>query len=167
MRFSSDLLNRVEAALPPAQDAAIAVREVHDRVGAWNRTTVRHALCALVQSGRASFIGKDRHRKYRCAGAGAPMPAPAEEIPPEPPGLAEERESWRDYALRGDGSVRLPDEEALAAAMARLGLCYRDVDATTLAIEECLPGWSPRPRSNAALTRAVFGDPEPGRRRPS
>jgi len=161
MKFSPALLDAVAAALPAAEEAAIAARDVHDRVGNWNRATVRHALCALVRSGRASFIGKDRHRKYRSAGTGE---GPAKE--PASRRAVGRQVSWRDYALRGDGSVRLPDERVLAQAMAKQGLRYGDVDAAALEREERLAGWSLRPPSSAALTRAVFGDPPPGRRKP-
>jgi hypothetical protein len=71
---------------------------------------------------------------------------------------------WRDYGLRGDGSVRLPDERAIAAAMRRHRIRYRDVGAAELLAEERIAGWSWLKRSNAELTRAVFGDPAPGRR---
>lgn len=80
--------------------------------------------------------------------------------------LREGRNSWRDYALRGDGSVQLPDAQTVAAAMEKHGQRYDDVDAAALQREERLAGWSWRRPTNAALTRAVFGDPPPGRRRP-
>lgn len=169
MRISPDLLDAVEAALPAAGDAAIAAHAVHDRVGTWNGRTVRHALRALVQSGRARFIGGDRHRKYRRAGAAEPCGAETgagQAARPASRQAGGRRESWRDYALRGDGSVRLPDGQAVAKAMAKLGLRYGDVGAAELRREERLVGWSLCRPSNTALTRAVFGDPQPGRRKP-
>ncbi|MGO8919861.1 MAG: hypothetical protein ACLQJR_28510 [Stellaceae bacterium] len=169
MRVSPDLLNAVAAALPAADGDAIAAREVHDRVGAWNRTTVRHALRELVQSGRASFIGGDRHRKYRSAGGAEPSGAGNGAGQPARPAsrrVGASQESWRDYALRGDGSVRLPDGQAVAEAMRKHGLRYGDVDAEELQREERLAGWSCRRPTSAALTSAVFGDPQPSRRRP-
>ena len=170
VRFSPDLLEAVTAALPAADGVAIAAREVHERVRAWNRTTVRHALRALVRSGRASFIGGDRHRKYRLAGRarldGAET-GTGEAAAPPPRRAPDRQDTWRDYALRGDGSVQLPDAQAVAEAMERHGRRYDDVDAATLRHEERLLGWSWRRPSNAALTRAVFGDPPPGRRRPA
>ena len=167
-QFSPDLLDAVAAALPAADGVAIAAREVHERVRAWNRTTVRHALRALVRSGRASFIGGDRHRKYRLPGGAEPNGA---ETPTAVAGRPTRRapgrqDSWRDYALRGDGSVQLPDAQTVAAAMEKHGQRYDDVDAAALQREERLAGWSWRRPTNAALTRAVFGDPPPGRRRP-
>jgi hypothetical protein len=169
MRVSPDLLDAVEAALPAAGDAAIAPCAVHDRVGAWNRRTVRHALRALVQSGRARFTGGDRHRKYRRAGATEPRgaePGAGQAMRPASRRAGGRTESWRDYALRGDGSVRLPDGHAVAKAMAKHGLRYGDVDAAELRREERLAGWSVRRPTSAALTRAIFGDPQPGRRKP-
>jgi hypothetical protein len=162
MRLSRALLDAVEAALPSSSEAGLATQAVHDRVGGWNRTTVRHALRQLIREGRAGFIGLDRHRRYRRAGGPgleAPPPPPIEPLPAEEPAP-----SWRDYGLRGDGSVRLPDERAIAAAMGRHRIRYRDVGAAELLAEERIAGWSWRKRSNAELTRAVFGDPAPGRR---
>jgi hypothetical protein len=164
MRLSRALLDAVEAALPSSSEAGLATQAVHDRVGGWNRTTVRHALRQLIREGRAGFIGLDRHRRYRRAGGPG-----LEAAPPPPPPIAplpadEPLPSWREYGLRGDGSVRLPDERAIAAAMRRHRICYRDVGAAELLAEERIAGWSWRKRSNAELTRAVFGDPAPGRR---
>lgn len=172
MRCSPGLLATVEAALPPPDRAGIAASQVHGRVpGAWNRTTIRHALRALVQSGRASFTGVDRHRKYRLAGAappgaadGAPACDAVDAAAASPPAFRPERGRWRDYALRGDGSVRPPDEAAVAALMRRHGVRYADASAADLRHEERLPGWSRRKPTSAELTRAVFGDPAPGRR---
>jgi hypothetical protein len=130
-------------------------------IGSWNRTTVRHALRQLIREGRADFSGLDRHRRYRRAGGtGFEAPPP----PPIAPPLAEPAPSWRDYGLRGDGSVRLADERAIAAAMRRHRIRYHDVGAAELIAEERIVGWSWLKRSNAELTRAVFGDPAPGRR---
>jgi hypothetical protein len=135
-------------------------------VGGWNRTTVRHALRQLIREGRAGFSGRDRHRRYRRAG-GPGFEAPPPSPPPIAPPPAEPAPSWREYGLRGDGSVRLPDERAIAAAMRRHRIRYRDVGAAELLAEERIAGWSWRKRSNAELTRAVFGDPTPGRRVPA
>jgi hypothetical protein len=168
-KASPDLLDAVTAALPPPDGTAIAARQVHDRVGAWNRTTIRHALRELVQSGRASFVGGDRHRKYRRAGADGPNDMANEAAEPPRPVATPARASpdtWRDYALRGDGSVLFPDAQALAETMARHAVRYADVDAAELRREERLAGWSRRRPTSAALTRAVFGDPPPGRRKP-
>ncbi|HWI27846.1 MAG TPA: hypothetical protein VN668_12815 [Stellaceae bacterium] len=160
MRLSQTLLDTVEAALPQASETGLATRAVHDRVGGWNRTTIRHALRELIRQRRAAFSGRDRHRRYRrAAPGGAPQPAPQLEGPTATP--PKPARSWADYATRGDGSVRAPDESAVAAAMRRLGLRYRDVDAAALLAEERMAGWFRRPRSNAELTRAVFGDPAP------
>jgi hypothetical protein len=164
MRLSRTLLDAVEAVLPPPSDAGLATQAVHARVGGWNRTTVRHALRQLIREGRAGFSGLDRHRRYRRAGGAgfeAPPPPPIAPLPAEEPAP-----SWREYGLRGDGSVRLPDERAIAAAMSRHRIRYRDVGAAELLAEERIAGWSWRKRSNAELTRAVFGDPAPGRRLP-
>jgi hypothetical protein len=159
MRLSRTLIDAVEAALPRADEAGIATRAVHAQVGHWNRTTVRHALRELVRQGRAGFSGRDRQRRYRRANGFAPQPMPAQPLPPPvpPPPLA-----WRDYAARGDGSVRQPDEREVAEAMRRHRIRYRDVGAAALIAEERLPGWSRRPRNSAELTRVVFGDPAPG-----
>jgi len=166
MRLSRTLLDAVEAVLPPPSDAGLATQAVHARVGGWNRTTVRHALRQLIREGRAGFSGLDRHRRYRRAG-GAGLEAPPPPPPPIAPLPAEEpAPSWREYGLRGDGSVRLPDERAITAAMSRHRIRYRDVGAAELFAEERIAGWSWRKRSNAELTRAVFGDPAPGRRLP-
>jgi hypothetical protein len=166
MRLSRALLDAVEAALPSPGDTGLATQAVHARVGGWNRTTVRHALRQLIREGRAGFSGHDRHRRYRRAGAPgfeAPPPSPPTSAPPP----AEPAPSWRDYGLRGDGSVRLPDERAIATAMRRHRIRYRDVGAGELLAEERIAGWSWRKRSNAELTRAVFGDPSPSRRVPA
>jgi hypothetical protein len=166
MRLSRALLDAVEAALPASAEAGLATQAVHDRVGGWNRTTVRHALRQLIREGRAGFSGLDRHRRYRRAG-GPGFEAPPSPLPPVAPVPVDEpAPSWREYGLRGDGSVRLPDERAIAAAMRRHRMRYRDVGAAELLAEERIAGWSWRKRSNAELTRAVFGDPEPGRRLP-
>ncbi|HUC64607.1 MAG TPA: hypothetical protein VMA53_04205 [Stellaceae bacterium] len=166
MRLSRALLDAVAAALPLPGEAGLATQAVHDRVGGWNRTTVRHALRQLIREGRAGFSGCDRHRRYRRAGG------PGFKAPPPPPPIAplpaeEPAPSWREYGLRGDGSVHLPDERAIAAAMRRHAIRYRDVGAAELLAEERIVGWSWRKRSNAELTRAVFGDPAPGRRLPA
>lgn len=163
MRCSPGLLDAVEAALPPAEGAGIAAAQVHERVpGVWNRTTVRHALRVLIGSGRARFSGVDRHRKYRRAGAADAATAS------DPEAAEPEEESspdrWRDYALRGDGSVRLPDEATVTALMRQHAIRYADASAADLAREERLPGWSRRKPTSAELTRAVFGDPSPSRR---
>jgi hypothetical protein len=160
--YSRRLLDAVEAALPASEGAGIAAAEVHGRVaGSWNRGTVRHALRLLVDGGRAEFTGIDRHRKYRRKGAASDPPA-ATDVPP--PGEADDEPSrWRDYALRGDGSVRLPDEAAVAALMRERAIRYEDASAADLAHEERLAGWSHRRPTSADLTRAVFGDPRPGR----
>lgn len=166
MRLSRALLDAVEAALPPPGDAGLATQQVHARVGGWNRTTVRHALRALIREGRAGFSGRDRHRRYRRSGGlnTAPPPPP---LSPNPPPTTKPPPSWRDYGLRSDGSVRLPDEREVAAAMRRHRLRYHDVGAAELLAEERMAGWSWRKRSNAELTRIVFGDPAPGRRTPA
>jgi hypothetical protein len=136
-------------------------------VGGWNRTTVRHALRQLIREGRVGFSGLDRHRRYRRAG-GPGLEASPPPLPPVAPVPAEEpAPSWREYGLRGDGSVRLPDERAIAAAMRRHRIRYRDIGAAEFLAEERIAGWSWRKRSNAELTRAVFGDPAPGRRLPA
>ena len=172
MRLSARLLDVVEAALPGPDAGGIATQEVHRRVGAWGRTTVRHALRALARSGRAEFSGIDRHRRYRRAGGAPPATAAVPAPPPAPIAalLAQERpyNPWREYALRGDGSVRPPDEAAIGAAMRRATIRYANVDWDALRREERLPGWAmPRPRTNAELTRLVLGDPRPGRRVPA
>lgn len=162
MRLSRTLIDAVEAALPRLGEAGIATRVVHARVGLWNPTTVRHALRELVRQGRAGFSGRDRHRHYHRANGLAPRPMPPPQFLPLPP---RRPLAWRDYAERGDGSVRLPEEREVAEAMRRQRIRYRDVDAAALIAEERLPGWSRRPRNNAELTRAAFGDPAPGRNR--
>jgi hypothetical protein len=160
MRLSQGLLDAVEAALPGPAEAGVATRAVHQSVGRWNRTTVRHALRELIRQGRAGYSGRDRQRRYRrYAGEGAPFIAPV--LPPPPRRAAL---SWRDYAARGDGSVLIPDADAVKDAMQ--GLRYRDVDAAALLHEQRMPGWSRRPRNGAELTRAVFGDPAPDRSPP-
>lgn len=160
MRLSQTLLDTVEAALPQASETGLATRAVHDRVGGWNRTTIRHALRELVRQRRAAFSGRDRHRRYRRAVPGElPQYEPRAETPT--PARPKPARSWADYAARGDGRVRAPDEGAVAAAMRRLGLRYRDIDAAALLAEERMAGWFRRSRSNAELTRAVFGDPAP------
>jgi hypothetical protein len=164
MRLSRALLDAVEAALPSSGEVGLATQAVHDRVGGWNRTTIRHALRQLIREGRAGFSGLDRHRRYR-RGGGPGFEAPPLPPPPiAPPSAEEPAPSWREYGLRGDGSVRLPDERAIAATMRRQRIRYRDVGAAELLAEERIAGWSRRKRSNAELTRAVFGDPAPGRR---
>jgi hypothetical protein len=166
MRLSRALLDAVEAALPPPSEAGLATQQVHARVGGWNRTTVRHALRALIREGRAGFSGRDRHRRYRRSdGVAFALPPPP--LPPSAPPTAKPSPSWRDYGLRGDGSVRLPDEPEIAAAMRRHRMRYCDVGAAELLAEERMAGWSWRKRSNAELTRIVFGDPAPGRRAPA
>lgn len=166
MRLSQALLDRVEAALPPAGEAGLATRQIHDRVGGWNRTTVRHALRELIRRGRAGFSGRDRHRRYRRASPRDAQAAPLREAgpPEEAKPTPKPASAWREYAARGDGSVRLPDEPDVAAAMRRQRIRYRDVEERELRREERLPQWSPRPRTSEELTRAVFGDPAPGRR---
>lgn len=167
MRYSPDLLEAVAAALPPAEQAGIAASEVHGRVaGGWTRTTVRHALRVLVATGRADFCGVDRHRKYRRAGAVLSDAAEETGTPEELVKAEDASDRWRDYALRGDGGVRLPDEAAVGALMRQHGVRYEDVSADELAREERHAGWSHRKPSSAELTRAVFGDPMPGRHRP-
>ena len=164
------LLDAVAAALPTGPGAGVAAREVHDRVGRFNRTTIRHALRRLVATGRAGFSGGDRHRRYHGTGdAQGPRQSPAAPMEQAPrkrwrPGAR--RDSWRDYALRGDGSVRIPDAAAWAALMRGRGLRYDDVSAAELANEEQMRGWTWRKPTSAQLTRLVFGDPAPGRRRP-
>jgi hypothetical protein len=163
MKLGRALIDAVEAVLPGPEEAGIPARIAHDRVGRWGRTTVRHALAALASSGRAEFHGSDRHRLYRrtrmrpaAEGAGAPAADDDEPMEGEP--------SWSDYAARADGSVRRPDEAMVAALMRQRGIRYGDASAAELRREERLPGWSwPRPADGAALTRAVFGDPPPGR----
>jgi hypothetical protein len=163
MRCSPGLLDAVEAALPPSEAAGIAAADVHGRVpGAWSHGTVRHALRILVDSGRAEFTGVDRHRKYRrkrLAETDATVPTDALS-----PGEADgEPSRWRDYALRGDGSVCPPDEAAVAARMRERAIRYEDASAADLLREERLAGWGQRRPSSAELTRSVFGDPRPGR----
>jgi hypothetical protein len=160
MRLSRALIDAVEKALPGPEETGMATRAIHARVGGWNRTTVRHALRELIRQGRAGFSGRDRHRRYRRPG-GAPLVAVA-----APPRAAKPALSWQDYAARGDGSVLLPDAGAVETAMRQQRIRYRDVEAAALIREERMPGWFRRPRNSAELTRAVFGDPAPGRKRP-
>jgi hypothetical protein len=161
MALSPALLDRVEAALPQAGETGLAARAIHDRVGRFNRTTVRHALRELVRQGRAGFSGIDRHRRYRRFAPGA---APSEPVSaPRRKATPKAKAAWRGYGARGEGGVILPDAGAVAAAMRAGRVRYRDVDAAALMREERLAGWSMRPRGSAELTRAVFGDPAPGR----
>ena len=151
MRLSALLLDAVEKVLPAPEAPGIATGAVHERVGGWNRTTVRHALRELVRQGRAGFTGRDRRRRYRRGGGVAPPPALEQQSRPSsaPP--------------RPEGEVLLADARGVESALRRLHIRYRDVDASLLLREERLAGWGWHKRSSAELTRAVFGDPEPGR----
>lgn len=165
MNLSRTLIDAVEATLPGPGEAGIPARVAHDRVGRWGRTTVRHALAMLARAGRAEFQGSDRHRLYRRTterAAASPDPPSAEGDDEEAPPDAEP--SWSDYGARSDGSVVRPDEELIARIMQLRGIRYANASAADLRREERLPGWFwPRPADSAALTRAVFGDPPPGR----
>ena len=154
VRLSAALLDAVEKVLPDPDAPGIATGAVHERVGGWNRTTVRHALRELVRQGRAGFTGRDRRRRYQRGGGIA--------RPPEP--SAPDRQARpRPAAARGADSSLLPGARGVETALCRLRIRYRDVDAGLLLREERLAGWGWHKRSSAELTRAVFGDPEPGR----
>jgi len=171
MKLSGELLDAVEAALPGPEAPGLRAQDVHEDVGRWGRTTIRHALGALARAGRAEFAGKDRHRRYRRArGDAAGRMAGCEDA--EPPigahpsiganDAVPEASGWRGYGARPDGCVRLPDGRAIAELMRKLALRYENVTAIELKREQTLPGWRGR-LSNAELTRVVFGDPRPGR----
>lgn len=56
----------VLAALPAVgKGEGLRPHEVHQRVGKWGRSTIRHALRALVDEGLAEFDGPDCGRVYR------------------------------------------------------------------------------------------------------
>jgi hypothetical protein len=104
-------------ALPGDGEAALAARAIHDRVGRFNRTTVRHALRELVRHGRAEFTGIDRHRRYRRfvpgMTLGQPLSAPRRKARPTA------KVAWRGYGARGEGVAGAGGETAAEAA--RLG----------------------------------------------
>jgi hypothetical protein len=50
----------------------------------------------------------------------------------------------------------------MAVLLRKQGRCFEDVSATELRREETMRGWRGR-LTDAELTRAVFGDPRPGR----
>jgi hypothetical protein len=58
----------VAAALPVApKGQGKRPHEIHDAVGKWGRSTIRHALRDLVDEGIAEFDGPDGGRLYRKA----------------------------------------------------------------------------------------------------
>lgn len=166
MRLSQALLDAVEAALPGAGEAGLKAHLVQARIGGWHRTTVRHALRELIRQGRAGFYGRDHQRRYRRVSPGESSACLRE---PEQGSLREARpekppSKWRAYGARGDdANVILPDAAAVSAVLRAQRIRYRDVEAADLRREERMAQWSLRPRTSAELTRAVFGDPAPGR----
>lgn len=58
---SEPTLSQVEAVLCAE---GLTPREVHARVGAWSRPTIRQSLTELVRQGRARFEGPDCQRRY-------------------------------------------------------------------------------------------------------
>lgn len=63
MYFSSILLSAVEQALPP-YGAGIPAKDVYGRVDGYGDTTIRHALRELIDRGRVTYTGSDKHRLY-------------------------------------------------------------------------------------------------------
>ena len=133
------------------------------------RPPAGHAATRAGPERARQLIGGDRHRRSVSPGGAEPNGA---ETPTAVAGRPTRRapgrqEAWRDYALRGDGSVQLPDAQTVAAAMEKHGQRYdaRRRSGTAARGTACRLVLAPAD-GRSALTRAVFGDPPPGRRRP-